>query len=176
MTHPLSDSSWQEIVIANLGPVCILVPTRTVYGLHSSSILGIPIPQRVYSETGWMFDPHTHCITGTIQGLRLTSPFPDGSPFKVAKRLAQDVPLSFELSSSQPFSAAIASLALFQYQFQENLALHYGIFRNLRPSFVRIYPFKAKDQFPMQVARCIHEEINVKLLQHLRLENENNLS
>ena len=175
MTTPSSARSFNEIAIANLGPLFILVPTGTVHNPCNSSILGVPIPRRVYSESGWAFDPANQHISGCIKGLRLTSPFPDDSPFTIGKRLAQGVPLSFEFSSLLPFSEAIAALALFQYQFQDDLVLHYGLFQDLKPQFVRIYPFQTKEQFPVQVARCIHEELQVKLHQRLSMENENNL-
>ena len=176
MSTPSSEYTFSEIVVANLGPFSILVPTDKIYSPHNNSMLGIPIPRRVYSESGWAFEPNGQQVSGFIQGLKLTSPFPDDSPFTVDKRLAQGVPVSFELSSVMPFSEAIASLSLFQYQFQGDLTFHYSFFQNLKPTFVRIYPFQAIEQFPAQVARCIHEELQVKLLQRLRLENENNFS
>lgn len=176
MIYPSSDLSWREIAIANLGPACIVVPTRVTrvsYTPDSRNILGISIPRRMYRESGWMFDPKAQRISGTIQGLRLTSPFPADSPFKVPKRLGQHIPLSFELISPYPFPSAIAALARFQYQFQDNLTVHYGMFQHIKPTFVRIYPFHSTEQLPGQIAHCMHEELIVKVHQQLRQENEN---
>ncbi|MEM9218159.1 MAG: hypothetical protein AAGD25_27940 [Cyanobacteria bacterium P01_F01_bin.150] len=176
MTTPLSEHFLKEIAIANLGPLLIVVPTDTIYLSPSKSNLKFPVPRRIYNATGWAIDGHTNSLMGTINGLQLTSPFPKDSPLQIGQCLTQNVPLSFELKSTMPFSKAIASLALFQYQFQETQTFYYGMFHNLRPSFVRIYPRQSTQEFPEQVARFLHEELHAQLQQRLQLENDNSIT
>ena len=165
------EQAFREIVMADLAAVILIVPTDTVIPPRPQTPLGIPMPKRIYSEQGWAFQRNQ--LIGTIEGLKLNSPGPEDSPFQISKRLTLGVPLSFELSSEQRLPAAIAAKARFLYQFESAPSQHYGLFQDLVPQFVRIYPFKSAQQFSAQITQFLAAEQAFWQQRHrLSLKNE----
>ncbi|MEB3209782.1 MAG: hypothetical protein VKL39_00440 [Leptolyngbyaceae bacterium] len=144
-----NNKPFREIVVADLTHFVLVLPTDTVARPHSQNHLGIPIPKRVYGHQGLAFIGHDNI--GTVQGIRLQSVMPEGSPFKVSPRLSQGIPLSFEMSCQCKLPQAIAHQALFLYSFEHDPTLHYGVFKNVIPQCVRIYPFTSMRKIYQQV-------------------------
>jgi hypothetical protein len=146
--HPLSERCFREILFADLTHATLVIPTDVVAAPRHSNPLGLNLPRRIYGEQGYLFQGERQ--VGIVQGLQLQPIFPADSPFTVSKRLSIGTPLSFELSSKQAIPAELAAQALFFYRFKDESRCHYGVFQDIAPRFVRIYPRKSSQELPLQ--------------------------
>ena len=149
-----------EVAIANFESFLIVIPTQKIL-LRRQVMPGLPNFKRMYSDSGWFFGTDADQVTGMVRNLQLTSLFPEQSPFKVSKRLSPGLPVSFELISYKILPRAIAGLALFQYQLQNEVVQFPSVFRQLKPNFVRIYPFQSVHDLPNLLSRYIQGESTV---------------
>ncbi|NEQ97418.1 MAG: hypothetical protein F6K30_11950 [Cyanothece sp. SIO2G6] len=150
-----SDQAFREIAIADLTHFTLVLPTDVVETYRNPNAADIPVLERVYSQYGFVFMDGQDI--GTVQGLRFAAMASKMAPLKMGSPLTQDIALTFEMVCPRDLPEAIAHHALFLYSFESDPTLHYGMFRNMVPSFVRIYPFESVGQLPQQV-KCFTNE------------------
>lgn len=152
------DAIAAEIVICDLGLFQILVPTEKQWSAKyrkGSSRWSLPIRRRIYRDRGWIF--YHDQIIGGLSGLRL-NPLAPASASIPSKPITMGQPISFEMSSQAPIPEDIAQRALFLYQFNSQLGLHYALLQNLIPQFVRIYPFRSSASLVKLTRKFLQEE------------------
>ncbi|MCG8362079.1 MAG: hypothetical protein MJA27_01950 [Pseudanabaenales cyanobacterium] len=163
------DTSLREIAIADLAQFQIMIPTDTVKLRTPQNLLGFSTSNRIYSDRGWVYRKRR--IIGQVQGLRIKSIVSDPSPFKISPRLSNGIPTSFEISAQQPLPAAIAAKALFLYQYEQEPGFHYALFQDIKPRFVRIYPFQSPLALVGLVEQFLIDEENFIRQRQLQLKN-----
>ena len=141
-----SDGLAAEIAICDLGLFQILIPTEKHWLRHESTHSrknrwSLPKRTRIYRDRGWAF--YQHQIMGHLTGLQFDPLVPPQSSLPTHRNLEVGQPISFEMSSQMMIPEAIAQRALFQYQFNPDPTLHYALFQNIIPQFIRIYPLRS---------------------------------
>jgi hypothetical protein len=156
MTYTPDCESLREVAIADLGPCIIIVPTATVLVPRQESFSGLAPASRVYSSRGWAFMQGQPIAT--LEGLRLSPMHPEGAPLPQSPLLIEGVLISFELCSRHPFPAEMVQRARLLYRFEGEAKRHYGLFQNIPPRFVRLYPFRSKGHFLPQIQHFLQVE------------------
>ncbi|MEO1210605.1 MAG: hypothetical protein AAFX78_13795 [Cyanobacteria bacterium J06638_20] len=134
-----TDTHFNEVAIANLGEFQVAVLTRK-QPTSLSSLLELKIrPQRQYQGQGWLIwnDQTIACLSGFEIGSLDT----EDAAFRLPKRLAPSVPISFEAQSRYPLPITILDGALMACELPNTPTPFRTLFRNIVPRFVRIYPF-----------------------------------
>lgn len=152
----LSKDCLNEFVIANFGQFQIAIPSGKKRVLRRLFSTQVSLPKRVYSSHGillWKQHP-----AFSLSGLKLTSLFPESSPFSQLKRLSTGIPLSFEISSFAPLPEALIQQATLTCQIQSEDRVHYAIFRDIIPKFVHIVPNHGVLPLGQQVKDCLRKE------------------
>ena len=152
------DAFLREIAIADLVQFQIMIPTDTIRLRKPHNPLGLSIPERIYADRGWVYQSRR--MIGQVQGLQLQSIVNNSSPFKISPRLSAGIPVSLEISAHQPLPDKIAAKALFLYQFEQDPGFHYALFQNIKPRFVRIYPFQSSASLGEMAEQFLTDEIN----------------
>jgi hypothetical protein len=147
-THDISsrDALAPEIAICDLGLFQILIPTEKQWfqqrqAQSRKNRWSLPKRRRVYRDRGWFFSQGQ--IMGNLTGLQFDPLVPPNSSQPKVKSLEVGHPISFEMSSQYVIPEAIAQRAAFRYQFNPDPTLHYALFQNLIPQFIRIYPLRS---------------------------------
>ena len=158
------DALASEIAICDLGLFQILIPTEKHWFRHESTHArknrwSLPKRRRVYRDRGWAFSQNQ--IIGNMAGLQLDPLISPKSSLPKYQKLEVGQPLSFELSSQRPIPEAIAQRALFRYQFNPDPTLHYALFQNLIPQFIRIYPLRSTASLTKLARKFLQEKKTV---------------
>lgn len=137
LNHPFSSpqSAVTEIVAADLDDFQIVIPTA--FKSRSSWQKLLPSAQRQYGQEGWII--HQGKVIGSLNHLEIGDLTTEGNLFKPIKRLAPAVPVSFEIRSRRLLPYRVSMDAKFCYQFRDEPWVHYAVFRNVLPKFVRMY-------------------------------------
>lgn len=164
-----SEIFFREIVIADLADFQILVPTDIIKISKKNNPLNLPKKQRIYSKQGWV---HLNDqIIGQVQGLRIQSIANHNFPFKINPRISSGIPVSFEISTSQPLPQEISGKALFRYQFEELPGFYYAMFQNIKPRFVRIYTLQLKSTLLEQIQQFFSDKEDFIREHYAQLKN-----
>lgn len=152
----VSNTLCNEIAIADLKHFQIVVPTTAKLINRAVLSAQIPVPERYYQKQGWLI--YNQQLTAHLEALTIDSIFPKDSPFKPIHRLSSGVPISFQVRSSCPLTPQIAAQAAFTTQLPETDHPYYAVFRQVKPRFVKIYPFRATMRLLQDVEQTLVAE------------------
>ena len=158
MTHFASQDSkslFDEIAIADLAhcQIAVLTTTRTT---NRGTSLGQRIaPRRLYQTQGWL--SYRHQIIAHFDELKVGSIFTHNLPLKSIQRIAPAVPISFQVKSSQPLPTQVCAQSTFVCELPKTDFPYHAVFRQIRPRFVRIYPFEGIASLLEKVAKMLQD-------------------
>lgn len=152
----LSSSEFNEVVLADFCSLQIAVLTRTTLVHQRIFSAYVPVPQRRYQSQGWLI--FNGQITSTLENLVIEPIGAKDSPFDIVQRIGPAIPLSFEVKSALPLPALLSAQAAFAFELPNADFSFHSIFRQMRPRFVRIYPFREIATLSMQAKQLLSEE------------------
>ncbi|AFY39179.1 hypothetical protein Lepto7376_2927 [[Leptolyngbya] sp. PCC 7376] len=149
---------YREVAIADFGDIILSIPTDKSIQPQSSNPFERLYPQRIYSRKGWFF--YREKWLGLLHDLNFTVTEKEENPalFCGIPQLTPDNTVSFEVNSWRTLPEAIAMQATLTYQFEDEQNSYYSLFRNLKPQFVRVYPFKSVHAFSKQIRWLLEEK------------------
>ncbi len=150
---------YREVAIADFGNIVLAIPTDKLIQPNSHNPFDRIYPQRVYSNNGWFF--YREKWLGLLHNLSFTAepvPVTERNPLRFPSSLEHGFSVSFEVNSWRTLPGQIAEQATLTYQFEDEKNSYYSLFRDLKPQFVRIYPFKSLQQFSKQIRWLLEEE------------------
>ncbi|OKH19191.1 hypothetical protein [[Limnothrix rosea] IAM M-220] len=150
---------YREVAIADFGNIVLAIPTDKLIQPHAANPFDRIYPQRVYSHNGWFF--YREKWLGLLHNLSFTAKSvsaAEHNPLRFPARLEYGFTVSFEVNSWRTLPEAIAEQAILTYRFEDEKNSYYSLFRDLKPQFVRIYPFKSLQQFSKQIRWLLEEE------------------
>ena len=151
---------YREVAIADFGEIVLSIPTDKQIKPRSRNPLERLYPQRIYSRKGWFF--YRDKWLGLLHDLDLTmateTEASNGLRLDQNPQLGLTSTVSFEVNSWRTLPEAIAEQATLTYQFDDEQQSHYSLFRNLKPQFIRIYPFKSVQGFSKQIRWLLEEK------------------
>ncbi|MEM9567937.1 MAG: hypothetical protein AAF974_06475 [Cyanobacteria bacterium P01_E01_bin.34] len=160
---------FSQVVVANLKYCQIAIPTTTQLVAKRIFSTPVDIPERIYAAEGWMIvDGQT---AATIQSLQISPLGGDNSPFSVHPHLGPAVPITFEAVRLKALPASISSEATFVCKLPDEIRPFYSMFRQVKPRFVRVYPFGSARSLTDIVQSFLIEEKDFVLQNSSQLRN-----
>ncbi|MEM9162925.1 MAG: hypothetical protein AAGC54_07640, partial [Cyanobacteria bacterium P01_F01_bin.4] len=92
-TQLFPNTPFDQVVIANLGPYQIAIPTTSRLVKKRFFSAWVPVPERIYATYGWLICDQK--IVAHVKGLQIESANTAMAPLKSIKRLTASVPVSF---------------------------------------------------------------------------------
>ncbi|MEL7504993.1 MAG: hypothetical protein AAFN18_21270 [Cyanobacteria bacterium J06554_6] len=163
-----SFEQFDQIVIADLGPFQIAVPTTAKLVRKPFFSSWLPVPERSYSSQGWLV--YNGTVTARMSAVKLGNITLESSPLPPIQRLSPGIPVDFQSTSAASLPEAVAAQAMLACQLGGERGAYHAIFRQQVPKFVRIYPYGAATALAAQVKHMLASEAQFLAQNRHRLE------
>lgn len=130
---------YDQVAIADLRDCQLIIPTTTQVVSKAIFSTWVDVPKRLYASEGWMVASGE--TISALHGLAFDTNIADGTPFKLSQRLGPGIPISFESRSMRSLPASLLAQATVSCWFPETSIPFYSVFHELKPRFVRVYPW-----------------------------------
>ncbi len=127
---------YTQLTVADLGFAHLVWPTCTQYVLKPIGATQVPVAERQYAPKGYLIMEEQ--LIATVYGLELKAIAPEGSPFKLSRRIGPGIPMSFEAQSAEPLPEALLSQAVFACEFPNQAIPLHAVFRGMKPRQVSV--------------------------------------
>lgn len=151
-----SQATFNEVVIADFGPFQVAIPSKTTLTNRQIFSAQMRVPQRQYQSQGWFI--YNGQPIAALDDLVIGSASTEDSPFSPIQRIAPAIPVSFEVKSARPLPGKLYAQATLTCEIPDADFPFFSIFRQVRPRFVKVYPFRKIANLSTQVTQLLTDE------------------